>query len=546
MKTSCESALHGGKPMSHIFTAQIQAMEARLLKVESTSTQGYAGLQLIGNASKICNDGKERAKASLENLDYYIPAKRIVISIAPADIKKNGNQFDLPIAMSLLHLLNEEKTRLAHENWLFASELSLNGELRPVKGVIPFVLAAAHAKLNGIVVAPENLKDIAALKELSQSYLSNLKICGAHNLSEIIPWLMQTQTSLPLHLKDFIKNSSSLPKPAFPTPNYNDMALNPEMERAAITVAAGKHNILLRGVPGSGKSMWAQRLHSIMSPLPPQEHLEVLKVYSVYTHLIPPTVLQGLPPSRSPHHQASSASLMGSLDQPGDISLAHRGILFLDEITEFRRDFIESMREPLEAGEVHISRSKAKVSWHSRILLVAACNNCPCGWFGSSQKKCRCTIQTLMNYQKKLSGPILDRIDIHINFHKPASKSLHVFMGEATQSKKMPELIQKVQAAQEFAHTRNKDLGVMFNSELKAEHIWAASRLSAIAFKALLEKLLQDSLSTRSQIRILRVARTLADIDKREMLTEQDISQAKAWHHETQESQKTSELGGFA
>ena len=505
--------------MGNIYAGQIQAQEVSLLSVDSSGTQGYSGLQLLGNVTKVCNDGLERARVALESIECFIPAKKIVVSIAPADIKKNGNQYDLPMAISVYHLLREGNTRLQNERWLFAAELSLNGELRPVSGIIPFVIAASQAKLNGIVVAQENLREIAVLQELNPN---NIKIIGAKNLKQLKQWL-ENKTELHTPLTKTVPSKKS-------SINFDDMVLTSELRKAAIVTAVGKHNVLLRGVPGSGKSMWAQRVGSIMSPLKDYEHLESLKIHSIFSHNLSQDVLSGSPPLRAPHHQASCEAIIGNAEHPGEIALAHQGILFLDEVTEFRRDLLEALREPLESKSVNISRVERKTSWQSNILLIAACNNCPCGWFGSDIKPCRCAVPSLLGYQRKLSGPFLDRIDIHLNFSRPIANGL-VFTNKPknNQTQMMTEEVLK---AQEFGVCRNFKFGVNFNSELKADNIFEASGMAEEKFRGLLSSQFHSLLSTRSQLRILRVARTLADLERREAISLADIQQAKYWHYE--------------
>ncbi len=515
--------------MGNIFAAQIQAMEATIFCVESTVTQGYAGLQIIGNVSKICDDGKERAKAALEATGFSIPAKRIVVSISPADQRKDGSQFDLPIAICILEQILESKTRLQHERWLFAGELGLNGEIRPVKGAIPFALAAARFGLDGMIISEDNIDEVATLHKLDAPAFQNFQILAAKTFAEVIQWLKVSDEFSQNELRKPIPRHHQAEEHSF---TYDDMELSPPLELAALTAASGKHNVLLRGVPGSGKSMWAQRLPSILSPLPSTHHLEVLNIHSIHNYHLASRILAGLPPARSPHHQASSAALIGGLDHPGDLSLAHRGVLFLDEITEFRRDLLEALREPLETGIVHLSRSKAKVVWHANVLLIAACNNCPCGWFGSPVRRCSCSVQTLLNYQRKLSGPLLDRIDMHLYFDKPAANVSQIFIQEQESHVKTKRLQDLVKRTQEFSRSRNQQFDIHYNSELKADHIFLASGMSERTFKSTLEQVFKNHLSTRSQIRVLRVARTLADLEAAAVIAESHVRQALAWHYQ--------------
>lgn len=527
---------------TEVKSAVTDAMSTQLMHIEGGFTKGFAGLQLIGNASEICRDGKERARAALETLNISIPAKRLILSLTPAELKKDGSHFDLPFAVSLALLCTGTTPKFNPARWLFAAELGLNGELRPVRGIVSFAIAAVAEGLEGVVVAAENLPELSALGELDLEGLDRLKIFGFESLAEVLSWLFEGCTdAIQTISRVLLTQQDTTPELL---PSFDDMVLNHEQERLIVTVASGLHSLLLRGSPGTGKSMLAARLPSIFPVMKKQEHLEALRIQSAYSERIPTSLLHGHPPFRHPHHQASTAAIIGAHDRPGELSLAHGGILFLDELAEFRRDLIEALREPLETGEVRLSRSQKKLIWKSRICLIAASNNCPCGWFGSKRKKCSCSYAKLKSYQQKLSGPILDRIDIHYNMPEPKSRSsaLFVQLNDSSQKQRTARLANQVTQAREFAKTRNQRFGIEFNRDLEAKDLVAASGLDSATFSDLINTAIKKSTSNRSMIRMLRVARTLADMDQSETIRAEDLHQAWSWQAEPAAAARGEEL----
>lgn len=518
-----------------IQTALYDAMESSILQVECGVTRGFNGLQLIGTSSEVCKSGLERARAALEALGIFIPQKRIVINICPAHIRKDGSHFDLPFAVGLAALITEKEPKIDLNQWLFAAELGLDGRLRPVKGVISFALAAMSENLEGIVIAEENLEEVSVLNRLKVNGHKKLKPFAFSSLGAVLSWMFtgEEERLISKNTHDLISNSSH-------EPNFNDMVLSPNLEKVALVTATGLHSLLLTGAPGTGKSMFSARLTSIFPPIDREEHLESLKIYSSVMEKMPESLLNGRPPFRGPHHQSSASALMGIPEQPGEISLAHGGVLFLDEFPEFRRDIIEALREPLETGHVRVSRAKKKVTWQSKITLIAACNACPCGWLGSSLRRCSCQSTKILAYKRKLSGPILDRIDLHVRMpDQPSSRSeIFLQLKEKLAESQTRELSEKVLLAREFSYERNDKLGIRFNRDLKADHLMEASGLDRVDFSNLVETCTPKYATRRALLRSLRVARTLADLDGRNSIQFKDLVQAWKWLPDTSDQLK--------
>lgn len=511
-------------------TAVTDALDTRVLQIECGFTRGFAGMQLIGNASEVCRDGKERARAALEQLGLHLPPRRLVVSLTPADVKKDGSHLDLPIAVSLALLLSDRSPRVMADRWVFAAEVGLSGELRPVKGVVSFAITALAAGLDGIVVAPENLEELSVLASLRPGDEGmTLKTLGFDSLRSVLAWIYGDEAPAIKTVPPPRPKSEPLLRH-----NFDDMILHPMLEKAAIVACAGMHSMLLRGSPGTGKSMLASRLASILPPLGREEHIEAMRIYSGLSERLPVDLLNGLPPFRAPHHQASATAILGGPETPGEMALAHGGVLFLDELPEFRRDLLESLREPLETGEIRVSRSRRKVIWKCRVILVAACNNCPCGWNGSSRRTCSCASTRIHAYAGRISGPILDRIDMHVNMPEPEfdTASLFLKLGETVQRDQTARMRVVVERVRQLSSARNRPLGVVFNADLRARHLADVSGLSHQEFAQLVNRLLPRSASSRSVLRCLRVARTLADVDGSEVMREEHLDQAWRWQAE--------------
>ena len=517
-------------------TAALDGPETLIVDVESCTTSGFAGLHLVGNTGELCRDGKERAKTALERLGYKLGQKRILINLAPANCRKEGNHYDLPIAVSLACLSTERSPAHDPAAFLFAAELSLDGQLRPIRAAVPMALAGMQNGLKGIVLARANEPEVRTLHRLVKGTKTPLTLLFFDHLKDVLAWLFDdVRLSLPAFtLETELANER---------PNFDDMHLTPDLEELALCCAIGRHSLLLRGSPGAGKSMFISRLPSITPLMQPQQHFETLQTYSRYEEHIPSSILNGEAPFRHPHHSSSPQALLGTGHEPGDLSLAHGGILFLDELPEFRRDLLEALREPLETKLVQISRAQKKCSWPADIQFVAACNNCPCGWYGSSKVECRCSSSRLLAYWARISGPILDRIDIHFNLPEPAQVNAHLFVAgnraSVGQTQRLKEL---VETARNFSLCRNSRLGIRFNNELNADRMSDGAECSPEEFAQLLNLLLPLHLSNRALLRCLRVARSLADIAQRRKITDSDVMKAASWQAKAADRQQGEKL----
>ena len=502
------------------------------VRIESQFVRGFSGMQMVGNISESLRDSRERAKTALESLGVHLPPQKLVMSITPAEIKKSGAQFDLAIAVNLLLLMakTSKTPYLDSKHYMYVAGLSLTGGLLGVKGIVSYAIAAISEGFHGIVVAKENAADLATLKGMPNARFDDLNIIAFSHLQEVNNWLKGSEEGLHISSPSFpSEKEQHKPQPS----NFNDMVLDDKMHRVALCLAVGHHSLLLQGPPGTGKSMFASRVPSILPLLDSQVHLQALNISSSYSVNVSSQLLAGFPPFRSPHHSASPQGILGTTDQPGDIALAHGGVLFLDEIPEFRRDIIEALREPLETGEIHISRAKAKSKWPANLILIAAANNCPCGYWGSKKKTCSCAINSIISYRRKLSGPIIDRIDIHVNVAEQKDDPtmlLNLADSDDDQTARMQTCVAESLA---FSLQRNQKLGLSYNNTIPAKQLLRVSCLSLADFQKLLTQKFLQGLSKRSLLKTLRVARTIADLELKERVELQHLREAYSWQAES-------------
>jgi len=511
----------------YVLSAGSSGLNVYEVQLESSFGRGFAGTQLLGVASDVSRDGKERAKAALESCGIEIPPRRLLLSVTPADIGADGSQLDLPFALTLASSILERPMRAEVRDFWFVAELGLTGEMRPVKNIISYALTALSRGRTGLVVASQNLHELSTLRRFGLPGFERFQLVGFDHLQKALTWAWG-QGSI-----DCLPVSMVAPKviESARRIDFDDMLLTDEQKLAAMTCAVGGHSLLVTGTPGCGKSMFAVRIPSILPRMPEREHLEALCIHNSQKGQLHESLLQGEAPCRAPHHQASPQAILGTPDVPGELSLAHGGVLFLDELPEFRRDLLESLREPLETGKIHVARAHKRVCWNAKVMLVAAANMCPCGWFGSKRRRCTCAMNQVLAYHARLSGPVRDRIDMHVSFAPPESLTALLDREQGSVQRQTEDMRSQVEQSRIFAIERNRSFGVELNREIEISDIASACGLDGRTIAKKVKSLRLENQTSRSLLRMLRVARSLADLRLADVIDDDDLQQASRWQH---------------
>ncbi len=497
--------------LTKVFSGTVIGLNGILIDVEvDVAGRGFPTFTIVGLPSKAIDEAKDRVRTAIVNAMYEMPDSRITVNLAPADIPKVGSAFDLPIAVGILAASGIVPSESINDS-LFVGELSLEGKVRSVPGILPIALMARENKIKNIFVPQENAKEAAII--------DSLNVFPVANILDLILHLNKKQTitiQIPTDLKAIETSAESLS-------DFSEIRGQQQAKRALEIAAAGFHNVHLKGAPGAGKTMLSRSFPSILPMLEKEEVLEVSKIYSI-AGLLHDRPYVATRPFRAPHHTTSRIGLIGggSHPMPGEISLAHRGVLFLDEFPEFPRIVLEALRQPLEDGIVTISRAAGSLTFPARFLLLAASNPCPCGYLGHPKKECHCLPSMILRYRKRLSGPLLDRIDMHI--HVPPVDEERLIRTEQSESSK--EIQKRVVKARERQAIRFKGSQIFSNSEMGPTEIKKFCKLTEESTNLLKQAIVRLSLSARSYFKIIKLSQTIADLAGDEIIQLSYVAEA--------------------
>ena len=497
--------------LSKIYSAAVFGVDAYEVEIEVNSVDAFdTTIVVVGLPDTAVKESRDRVTTSISNSGFFWPAGRTTVNLAPADVKKEGPSFDLPIALGMI-LCQEEKKLTNAGDFCFVGELALDGTVRPVRGVLPVAIEARRLGHNKVIVPEANAREAAMVE--------GIEVYGVKNLREAYDILIGTSTIPPVKedLTAFFERHQNYDI------DFADVRGQNHVKRAIEIAAAGGHGMLIIGPPGSGKSMLSKRIPTVLPPMTMEEAIEATKIHSICGLLLDKAFV-ATRPFRAPHHTVSDVGLLGGgvNPSPGEISIAHHGVLFLDELPEFKRTTLEVLRQPLEDGRVTVSRAAGTVTFPAEFMLVAAMNPCPCGFFGDAKRKCRCTPQQVERYRDRISGPLLDRIDLHV---EAPAVSFDDLRSQATGDPSAP-IRERVIACRKIQQARFVGSKVRVNARMSSQQFRKFCTLNSDAEGMLRMAMEQLNFSARAHDRILKVARTIADLATSEAISAEHVSEA--------------------